>query len=252
MEFVLYTRTYSIKKARERLGFKPWFNQPWSGQEEAVKGSVQLYLNEVNGGRLLTAKNSDWPEYPFKLISNTGAKSNPKIPSNHFCMENAKLMALTHNTIFRAFNAIYAQALHVTAGTQGAVDMLTYCSIVFDFIHHHHNFEETMYFPEIEKAAGVPGLMNSNIKEHRKLDEGLESFRKFSETTCKDAYSGEKLHRILDSFATVFEAHMHAEITAILNLHDKIDSEALKKIYQEMFDASEHHSDIFKYAPVCS
>jgi sterol-4alpha-carboxylate 3-dehydrogenase (decarboxylating) len=252
MEFVLYTRTYSIKKARERLGFKPWFNQPWKGQEEAVKGSVQLYLNQVNGGRLLTVKTSDWPERPFKLISNTGAKSNPKIPSNHFCVKNAKLMALTHNTIFRALNAIYTQALHVTAGTQEAVDMLTYCTIVFEFIHHHHNFEETIYFPGIEKAAGIPGLMDSNIEEHRKLDEGLESFRKFSETTCKDAYSGEKLRGILDSFATVFEAHMHAEITAILDLHDKIDSETLRKIYDAMFDASEHHSDIFKYVPTCS
>ncbi|PMD51360.1 putative sterol-4-alpha-carboxylate 3-dehydrogenase, decarboxylating [Hyaloscypha bicolor E] len=28
MEFILYTRTYSIKKARERLGFKPWEKQP--------------------------------------------------------------------------------------------------------------------------------------------------------------------------------------------------------------------------------
>jgi sterol-4alpha-carboxylate 3-dehydrogenase (decarboxylating) len=246
MEFVLKTRTYSIKKARERLGFKPWFNQPWPGQEEAVKGSVQLYLKEFNDGRLLTAKSSDWPEHPFKLISNTGAKSNPKIPLNHFSVENAKLMALTHNTIFRALNAIYTQALHVTVGTQEAVDMLTYCSIVFDFIHHHHIFEETIYFPEIERAAGLSGLMDSNIEEHRKLDEGLESFRKFAETTRRDAYSGEKLRGILDSFASVFEAHMHAEITAILNLHDKIDSEDLRKIYKALFDASEHHSDIFK------
>jgi sterol-4alpha-carboxylate 3-dehydrogenase (decarboxylating) len=94
--------------------------------------------------------------------------------------------------------------------------------------------------------------MDSNIEEHRKLDEGLESFRKFAETTRKDAYCGEKLRGILDSFAAVFEAHMHDEITAILNLHDKIDSETLKNIYQTMFDASEHHSDIFKYVPTCS
>lgn len=246
MEFVLYTRTYSIKKVQERLGFKPWVNQPWSSQEEAIKGSVQFYLNDVNGGRLLTTKISDWPEHPFKFISNTGAKSNPEIPHSHFCVENARLMALTHNTIFRALNAIYAQALHVTAGTQKSVDMLTYCTIVFDFIHHHHNFEETMYFPEIDKAAGIRGLMDSNIEEHRKLDEGLESFRKFAETTHKDAYSGEKLRSILDSFAPVFEAHMHTEITAILNLYDKIDSEDLRNIYGAMFNALEHHSDILK------
>lgn len=247
MEFVLYTRTYSIKKARERLGFKPWSNQKWASQEEAVRGSVQLYLNEVNGGRLLTARASNWPQHPFKLIASTGAKANPKIPLSHFCLTNAKLMALTHNTIFRALNAIYTQAIFVTAGSQEAADLLIYCTIVFDFIHHHHILEETLYFPEIDNAVGVPGLMDSSLEEHRKLDEGLESFRKFAETTRKDQYSGEKLRGILDSFAADFEAHMHAEIAVILNLHDKIDSESLKRIYTSMFDASEHHSDIFKY-----
>jgi sterol-4alpha-carboxylate 3-dehydrogenase (decarboxylating) len=46
MEFVLYTRTYSIKKIRERLGFEPWKSQPWNNTEEAVKASVEWYLKE--------------------------------------------------------------------------------------------------------------------------------------------------------------------------------------------------------------
>lgn len=41
MEFILYTRTYSIQKARERLGFKPWENA-----EQAVKRSVEWYMKE--------------------------------------------------------------------------------------------------------------------------------------------------------------------------------------------------------------
>lgn len=39
MEFVLYTRTYSIQKARERLGYSPWVDQ-----KTAVKRSVDWYL----------------------------------------------------------------------------------------------------------------------------------------------------------------------------------------------------------------
>jgi sterol-4alpha-carboxylate 3-dehydrogenase (decarboxylating) len=50
MEFILYTRTYSIKKARERLGFKPWEGQPYANQAEAMKGSVEWYLLPENHG----------------------------------------------------------------------------------------------------------------------------------------------------------------------------------------------------------
>jgi sterol-4alpha-carboxylate 3-dehydrogenase (decarboxylating) len=41
MEFILYTRTYSIKKAREVLGYAPWMDT-----KEAVKRSVDWYLKE--------------------------------------------------------------------------------------------------------------------------------------------------------------------------------------------------------------
>jgi sterol-4alpha-carboxylate 3-dehydrogenase (decarboxylating) len=50
MEFILYTRTYSIKKARERLGFKPWEKQPYANQDEAIKGSVEWFLLPENHG----------------------------------------------------------------------------------------------------------------------------------------------------------------------------------------------------------
>ncbi|KAF8848967.1 NAD(P)-binding protein [Acephala macrosclerotiorum] len=39
MEFVLFTRTYSIQKARDRLGFKPWEDQDYASQDEALKGA---------------------------------------------------------------------------------------------------------------------------------------------------------------------------------------------------------------------
>ena len=50
MEFILYTRTYSIKKARERLGFKPWEKQPYANQDEAIRGSVEWFLLAENHG----------------------------------------------------------------------------------------------------------------------------------------------------------------------------------------------------------
>jgi len=129
------------------------------------------------------------PELPFRLISNTGASSISKIPPKHHCIKNARTMAMTHNTFFRALNSIYQRAPHIISGTQQAADFLSYCRITYDFIHHHQVIEETIYFPEIEKVAGIPGLMDTNIAQHLKMEAGLERFRKFGETTRKDKSS---------------------------------------------------------------
>ena len=51
MEFVLYTRTYSIQKARDRLGFHPWVDQA-----EAVKKSVEWYLSGQSHNPAVVAK----------------------------------------------------------------------------------------------------------------------------------------------------------------------------------------------------
>jgi hypothetical protein len=75
---------------------------------------------------------------PFAMISNTGALELPASKHEHYSIKNARIMALTHNTIFRALNAIYQQAPNIAPGTQDAVDMLAYCSITYDFIHHQY------------------------------------------------------------------------------------------------------------------
>jgi hypothetical protein len=155
-------------------------------------------------------------------------------------------MAMTHNTFFRALNSIYQRAPHIISGTQQAADFLSYCSITYDFIHHHQIIEETIYFPEIEKVAGIPGLMDTNIAQHLKMEAGLERFRKFGETTRKDKYDSEELREIISGFADAFEQHNHDEIQTILNLHDKIDSNALKAIESKMWKEAEKQSDIFK------
>jgi sterol-4alpha-carboxylate 3-dehydrogenase (decarboxylating) len=61
MEFILYTRTYSIKKARERLGFKPWEKQPYANQDEAIKGSVEWFLSPENHGPVCIG--GDYPSW---------------------------------------------------------------------------------------------------------------------------------------------------------------------------------------------
>ena len=246
MEFVLLTRTYNITKARTLLGFKPWEGQPYANQEAAIKGSVDWYLSPEVHGPAIVPGTSPWPEAPFKLISDTGAKGKPGLPQDHYCITNARIMASTHNTIFRALNAICHQALEVSSGTQDAADFLAYCGVVFEFMHHHHVMEERHYFPDIERVTGIAGLMDGNIKQHAQLDELVYKLSKYAETTPKEKYNGHDLLVLVEELARPYEEHMNSEIQTILDLHTKIASKDLERIDRRMRNEAEKYSDIFK------
>jgi sterol-4alpha-carboxylate 3-dehydrogenase (decarboxylating) len=94
MEFVLLTRTYNISKARERLGFKPWEDQPHANQEAAVKASVDWYLSPDVHGPAKIPGTSYFSE-TFRLISETGAKTKSGLPQKHYCVRNAQIMAMS-------------------------------------------------------------------------------------------------------------------------------------------------------------
>ncbi|TVY23083.1 Sterol-4-alpha-carboxylate 3-dehydrogenase,decarboxylating [Lachnellula hyalina] len=265
MEFVLLTRTYNIDKARKILGFKAWEDQPHANQEEAIKASVDWFLGpDVHGPAKLPGM-SYFPEFPFQLISETGAKTKAGIPQTHYCVRNAQIMALileifvkselansqtAHNTIFRALNSIYYQALKILPGSPEIADFLTYCSIVFEFMHHHNLSEEHHFFPAIQKHTGNSELMQVNLQQHRKIDDAFEPLQKYAELVSRDEYDGHKLRFLIDKFAPIYQEHMKAEIDTILDLHDKIDSVSLMKIDKNMRDTAENYSDIFKAAPL--
>lgn len=86
-------------------------------------------------------------------------------------------MALVHNMMIRAYNSIYLQATHVRS--EDVSDFLHYCSAWHMTIKGHHDAEEEVYFPGIEKATGVKGIMDSEVHEH-----GEQSFHFHSLPAC--------------------------------------------------------------------
>jgi hemerythrin-like domain-containing protein len=188
-----------------------------------------------------------WPSTPFRLIASTGVNIRPDIPLGHYCRRNAQLMALSHNTMFRGLNAIYHHSQLVHPSTQAASDLLFYCTVVHDFIHEHHTIEETVYFSAIEAASGIPGLMSHNVEQHRQLEKGLDAFKKYADETPASAYSADLLRQLIDDLAGPLETHLYEEIPTILDLHDKIDSETMFKIYRKMHLEAARTGDKYKY-----
>lgn len=75
-------------------------------------------------------------------------------------------MALVHNIIIRGWNSIYLQAPKIKSADVS--DFLHYCDSYHAFVLGHHDSEEAVLFPQIEKSIGIKGVMNEDVAEHGK------------------------------------------------------------------------------------
>jgi hemerythrin-like domain-containing protein len=73
-------------------------------------------------------------------------------------------MALSHNSFIRGFNSIYQQAPRIQAIDRK--DFIGYCMAWVDCVDQHHHYEETEFFPALDKAAGKVGLMDGAVEQH--------------------------------------------------------------------------------------
>jgi len=74
-------------------------------------------------------------------------------------------MALSHNSFIRGFNSIYQQAPRVTLAAD-KTDFVGYCIAWRNCVSQHHHYEETEFFPALDKAAGKNGLMDGAVDQH--------------------------------------------------------------------------------------
>lgn len=112
-------------------------------------------------------------------------------------------MALAHNGMIRGLNSIYLQAVHLPPSDTSTIrDFLTYCQCSYESMHHHHDIEEEHFFPQIEKIASVPGLMQANVEQHQAFTPGFEAFDAFVRTCQPENYDGTRIKELVDAFAT--------------------------------------------------
>jgi hemerythrin-like domain-containing protein len=77
-------------------------------------------------------------------------------------------MAVLHNSFSRGLNSIYLQAPYIKE--EDVQDFIKYCLVWHSVVSTHHEQEEKLLFPAIEKAGGASeiGLMEENVKDHSK------------------------------------------------------------------------------------
>jgi hypothetical protein len=188
-----------------------------------------------------------WADTPFALIPTPGGTENPAtLPPATFM---AREMAMAHNGILRGLNSIYNQCLYVKS-PQDIADLLLYTKFWCDWIHEHHEAEERLLFPEMERITKVQGLMEKNVVQHHVFMPGLEELERYCVGRSPEVYNGRELQRITDGFGSQLSQHLTEEIGTLQGL-EIYDAVALKEAFMK-FDAELRKGDKVTFACILS
>ncbi|KAF2756047.1 hypothetical protein EJ05DRAFT_502514 [Pseudovirgaria hyperparasitica] len=194
-----------------------------------------------------------WADEPFKLITLPDGRADIT-NKEHSAVYCATQMAQVHNFMIRGLNAIIQQAPHIPTisdpnyNEQDVKDLMKYVQIWIEGMEKHHHVEEVCIFPEIEKFAGKPGLMDSPKHQHETFTPGLEKLLKYCKESSPENYrwSGQGgMEELINDFSDALITHLYAEIDIFLSLKT-LESAGLKKCWEigEKFSQSEGFVDM--------
>ncbi|KAJ9148895.1 Hemerythrin HHE cation binding domain-containing protein [Pleurostoma richardsiae] len=173
-----------------------------------------------------------WADGPFELIPTPSSLGDKPKGSQAIVPE----MLIVHNFLLRGINSIYLQCVNVERSPAVIPDFVNFAACWGSLLHEHHEAEETMMFPSMEKLAGVTGLMDANVDQHRAFHGGLEAYEGYlsSVKEGKEKYDGQKLRGLIDSFMPVLRQHLHDEIDTLVKLSQYEDKADWDKWFKDL------------------
>lgn len=147
----------------------------------------------------------------------------------------ASTMAVVHNIMIRTLNSIYQQAPYVREPDIPA--FLNYSLTWCQMLQLHHDGEEEMCFPAIERLAGEPGIMGDNVEQHAAFHGPFDHFKAYLES-CKKGdvtFDGTRARELIDEFGPALIQHLHEEVPSLLNLR-RYGAEKMKDL-PKIFEA---------------
>lgn len=167
-----------------------------------------------------------WETTPLPLQPTPRALStSPSLKPDQYTLV-ASDMALVHNCLSRALNSIYLQAPYIPPSEHA--NFTQYAIAAHIGLKAHHDGEENVFFPELEKMTGEKGLMDANIGQHADFHAGFEEWGTwlYGVRDGKEKFDGNKCVALLDKFLPALGQHLADEIPTLISLSrfgDKVD-----------------------------
>ncbi|KAH8804650.1 hypothetical protein F5884DRAFT_754250 [Xylogone sp. PMI_703] len=181
----------------------------------------------------------DWQNGPFKLIETPNKVRHDKGEKETGSSHAATEMALVHNVLIRALNAIYLQAQNIDADNKQDVEDFTgFISSWSLTLRAHHDAEEEVAYPILNKDIGIENYMEPNIEQHRAFEPGLKAFDDYIQSVKegKEKYNGARIRELVDDFAPVLVSHLTEEVDFISSLEKFEDKINWKKYEKDTAD----------------
>src|SRR5688572_20177548 len=87
-------------------------------------------------------------------------------------------------------------------------------------LHLHHEGEEALFFPAVERLSGEEGIMEVNVEQHHAFGVGLKRFEEYVNAclTKTEPYSGQRVMELVNGFGPILAQHLTEEIATLLAL----------------------------------
>jgi len=117
-------------------------------------------------------------------------------------------MCLIHNVFIRCLNCIYYYAPRVKKGDE--IAFAGYCLLLTEALHTHHQEEEGLLFPFLQTKFD----MNRNLEQHASFNTKITPFEEYIRGVMdkKEAFDGEKVRNLVESFGDDLVEHLHEEV----------------------------------------
>ncbi|CZR62089.1 uncharacterized protein PAC_11986 [Phialocephala subalpina] len=173
-----------------------------------------------------------WADTPFPLIPTPSGPSIQNISPG--TLKVATEMCLAHNLILRNLNAIYLQAPNISKDSPTDIrDFILFCQVFHESVSHHHDYEESTFFPSIEEYTKEKGIMETSMRQHEAFHAGLEEFGEYVYGVGVEEWDAKRLLGIVDGFGEALQLHLRDEIETLLGL-EKYGGDKLQKAWDEL------------------
>lgn len=179
------------------------------------------------------------PSYPF-----TG------LISVDFAEHIAGEMSVVHNTLIRSLNAIWHHAPLVSGSD--VRPYVRYAIAALETIHEHHDTEEELVFPVLEKA-GLREMVKENVAQHKAFHDAMEVFEAYLKGVAanREQFDAQRTRELLKAFADPLVEHLHDEIKTIQpETMYKVDKHTLKVMYNKLNARIQSHATLFISVPL--
>jgi hemerythrin-like domain-containing protein len=129
--------------------------------------------------------------------------------------QGANGMCYAHLGLIRHLNSIYLQAPSIPVSFQPA--FLRYIQSFTMSLTSHHSGEESLFFPALEAATQIPGLMGHEVEQHHSFEGPLEELEAYivAIQEGKDPYDGAKIRAQIRAFAPGLVEHLQDELVTL-------------------------------------